>query len=82
MGQVHWDEAVKMKGVGEGWRMLTGAVIKAEQVLVPFGKMEIRRKKKKKKKINPEEEEYPQKRRVTFHRGVTQELKEKASAGN
>lgn len=50
MGQVHWDEAVKMKGVGEGWRMLTGAVIKAEQVLVPFGKMEIRRKKKRKRK--------------------------------
>lgn len=50
--------------------MRTGAVIKAEQVLVPFGKMEIRKKKKKKKKINPEEEENPQESRVSFHRGV------------
>lgn len=29
--------------------MLTGAVIKAEQVLFPFGKMEIRKRKKKRK---------------------------------
>lgn len=50
--------------------MQTGAVIKAEQVLVPFGNMEIRKKKKKKKKINPEEEENTQESRVSFHRGV------------
>lgn len=49
--------------------MLTGAVIKAEQVLFPFGKMEIRKKRKKKKR-NPEEEENPQERRVAFHRGI------------
>lgn len=48
--------------------MLIGAVIKAEQVLFPFGKMEIRKRKKKKR--NPEEEENPQERRMAFHRGV------------
>lgn len=31
---------MKMKGLGEGWRMLTGAVIKVEHILVPFGEME------------------------------------------
>lgn len=46
--------------------MLTGAVIKAKEVLFPFGKMEIREKKKKK----PWEEENPYERRAAFHRGV------------
>lgn len=47
--------------------MQTGAVINAEQVLVPFGAMEIRERRGGKK---PEEEENPRERRVTFHRGV------------
>lgn len=60
--------------------MLIGAVIKAEQVLFPFGKMEIRKRKKKKR--NPEEEENPQERRMAFAQGSTQELKERARAGS
>lgn len=57
--------------------MLTGAVIKAEQVLVPFGKMEIRGKKNqpwRTRKSAREESDISQ--------GNMQELKEKVSAGN
>jgi len=50
--------------------MLTGAVIKAEQVLVPFGKMEIWKMKRKKREVNPEEDDNLREKRVTFHRGV------------
>lgn len=59
--------------------MLIGAVIKAEQVLFPFGKMEIRKRKKKKR--NPEKEENPQERRMAFHRGVHKSWKKEQELG-
>lgn len=58
--------------------MLTEAVIKAEQVLFPFGKMEIRKREKKKR--TPEEEN-PQERRVAFHRGVHKSWKREQVLG-